>query len=115
MAHCFLYGEFGLSSGFTPPLPLPTNTPGPIWTDDLLPMMTLGCSDAALDLVPSGHRMASPLNTPVRPSSHVTAGPLRVQFWAMAGEAASRAAAAAAINMRMVRLQVLSRSSREMG
>jgi hypothetical protein len=29
-------------------------------TDDLLPMMTLGCGDARLDRVPSGQIIASP-------------------------------------------------------
>ena len=31
------------------PLPWPTNTPGPTITDDLLPMMTLGCGEARFD------------------------------------------------------------------
>src|SRR5258708_22539673 len=63
------------------PLPLPTNTPGPICTDDLLPMMTLGCGDE-LDRVPSGQRMLSPSRTPRRPSSQLTSLPWRVPRWA---------------------------------
>ena len=43
MAQRVLFGAFGSSIGTWPPCPSPTKTPGPILTDDLLPMMTLGC------------------------------------------------------------------------
>src|SRR5262245_39635470 len=46
-------------------------------------MVTLGCF-AADDLVPSGHTIASPVKMPVRPSSQVTALPLRLQLAASA-------------------------------
>ena len=39
-------------------LPWPTNTPAPALTDDLLPMMTLGCGDR-LDRVPSGQMISA--------------------------------------------------------
>src|SRR3984885_7280050 len=83
MAQRVLFGAFGLSSGTTP-LPWPTNTPGPTITDDLLPMMTLGCGDR-LDRVPSGQIMASPDSKPRRPSSQLTLAPSRVQACAIAG------------------------------
>jgi len=79
-----LNGELGLSIG-TSPLPLPTNTPGPTITDDLLPMMTLGFGDVRLDRVPSGQRIASPDSKPRRPSSQLTLAPSRVQACAIAG------------------------------
>src|SRR5664280_2644129 len=82
MAQRVLFGAFGLSSG-TMPLPWPTNTPGPTVTDDLLPMMTLGCGDR-LDRVPSGQMIASPDSKPRRPSSQLTLAPSRVQACAVA-------------------------------
>ena len=57
--HRALPGALGFSIGTTP-LPLPANTPGPITTDDLLPMITLGCGEASRDVEPSAHTMASP-------------------------------------------------------
>src|SRR5882724_12615245 len=86
MAHRVLFGALGSSSGTTP-LPLPTNTPCPTCTDDLLPMMTLGCGDA-LDRVPSAQMIASPDSRPRRPSSQLTTGPSWLQACAMAGRAA---------------------------
>src|ERR1035437_2547578 len=83
MAQRVLFGAFGSSSGTTP-LPWPTNTPCPTITDDLLPMMTLGCGDR-LDRVPSGQMIASPDSKPRLPSSQVTTGPSRVQACAIAG------------------------------
>src|SRR5476649_412545 len=83
MAQRVLFGAFGLSSG-TLPLPWPTNTPCPTITDDLLPMMTLGCG-VRLDRVPSGQMIASPDSTPCRPSSQLTASPTRLQACAIAG------------------------------
>src|ERR1700684_3020573 len=85
MAQRVLFGAFGLSS-CTTPLPWPTNTPGPTVTDDLLPMMTLGCGDR-LDRVPSGQTIASPDSTPWRPSSQLTLSPTRLQACAIAGQA----------------------------
>jgi hypothetical protein len=85
MAQRVLFGAFGSSSGTTP-LPWPTNTPAPTLTDDLLPMMTLGCGER-LDRVPSGQMMASPDSKPRRPSSQVTSAPSRVQACASAGPA----------------------------
>jgi hypothetical protein len=73
MAHRVLFGAFGSCSG-TELFPWPTNTPGPTFTDDLLPTMTPGCGDE-FDRVPSGQTMASPDSTPRRPSSQVTTGP----------------------------------------
>ncbi len=69
------------------PLPLPTITPWPTMTDELLPMTTLGCGEARLDRVPSGQMIASPVNIPRRPSSQVTSLPCRVHFCAAAGPA----------------------------
>jgi len=77
MAQRVLFGAFGSSSG-TMPLPWPTNTPLPTTTEDLLPMMTLGCG-LAREWVPSGQRMASPSKMPRRPSSQPTSLPWRVQ------------------------------------
>src|SRR5690242_19300956 len=56
-------------------------------TDERLPITTLGCGEARLDRVPSGQTMASPVNMPRRPSSHVTSLPCRVHFCAAAGRA----------------------------
>src|SRR5207248_2735886 len=81
-----LFGALGLSSGTTP-LPWPTYTPGPTITDDLLPMMTLGCDEARLDREPSAQTIASPAKMPRRPSSQLTSVPWRVHACAIAGEA----------------------------
>src|ERR1700736_2703375 len=54
-----LSGAPGFSSG-TEPLPWPTNTPWPTMTDDLLPMMTLGCGEVRLERVPSAQTLAFP-------------------------------------------------------
>src|ERR1700691_2568367 len=91
MAQRVLFGAFGLSSGTTP-LPWPTNTPGPTITDDLLPIMTLGCGDR-LDRAPSGQMMASPDSKPRRPSSQLTLAPSRVQACAIAAPRQSMAIA----------------------
>src|ERR1700691_6271182 len=91
MAQRVLLGAFGLSSGTTP-LPWPTNTPGPTITEDLLPMMTLGCGDR-LDRVPSGQTIASAESKTRRPSSQLTLTPSRVQACAVAGLAPSAAIA----------------------
>src|SRR6185295_11433888 len=105
-AHCFLFGALGSSSG-TLPLPdgLPTNTPGPTRTDGLLPMITDGCG-ATDDRVPSGHTMASPVNVPTRPSSQVTALPLRLQVCATLGAvlaASNRAAVNSTLRRKIIR------------
>src|SRR6202049_3112566 len=73
MSRRVLVGAFGSSSGITPS-PWPTNTPAPTLTEDLLPMMTLGCGDR-LDRVPSGQMMAPPESNPRRPSSQGTSAP----------------------------------------
>src|SRR5918996_4879389 len=71
-----LFGALGFSIGtMPPPLPEPANTPGSMTTDDLLPMMTLGCGEASLDREPSAHTMASPAKMPRRPSSQLTSTP----------------------------------------
>src|SRR5215216_2412291 len=89
-----LLGALGFSIGTIPlPLPEPANTPGPITTDDLLPMMTLGCGEASLDFEPSAHTMASPAKMPRRPSSQLTSTPCLVQACAIAGPAAPNASA----------------------
>src|SRR5258708_39903019 len=82
MAQRVLFGAPGLSSGTTP-LPWPTNTPCPTITDDLLPMMTLGCGEVRLDRVPSGQMIASPDSKPRRPSSQFTSTPWRGQGCAL--------------------------------
>src|SRR5262245_19351749 len=96
MAHCRLWGALG-SSSCTLPLPegLPTNTPGPTFTEGLLPMITEGWG-ASDDFVPSGHTMASPVNVPARPSSHVTALPLRLQVCAAARDTPEASSSATA-------------------
>src|SRR6187551_59067 len=85
IGHRALPDALGFSIGTTPPLPFPANTPGPITTDDLLPMITLGCREASRDVEPSAHTMASPEWMPRRPSSQVTSLPCRVQACATAG------------------------------
>ena len=45
LAQRVLSGALGFSRG-TMPLPWPTNTPAPTMTEDLLPMMTLGCGES---------------------------------------------------------------------
>ena len=67
--------------------PLPTNTPGPMLTDGLWPMMTLGCGDDRLERVPSAQTIASPERMPRRPSLQLTSLPCRVQACAAAGPA----------------------------
>src|SRR5271169_4257628 len=107
MVQRVLFGAFGSSSG-TDPLPRPTNTPGPTTTDDLLPMMTLGCG-VELDRVPSGQMMASPDNMPRRPSSQVTTGP---SWWQTCASALPAwPVAARKITNISVRLIVMSPSS----
>ena len=81
-----LSGALGFSSGTTP-LPWPTNTPCPTITDDLLPMITLGCGEVRLDRVPSAQMIVSPESMPRRPSSQLTSTPCRVQACASAGAA----------------------------
>src|SRR5260370_20143934 len=83
MAQRVLFGAPGLSSGTTP-LPWPTNTPCPTITDDLLPMMTLGCGEVRLDREPSGQMIALPDSKPRRPSSQLTLAPSPVQACATA-------------------------------
>ena len=68
MAQRVLFGAFGSSSGTTP-LPWLPNTPDPTCTDDLLPVITLGCGEE-LDRVRSDQMIASSESSPRRPSSH---------------------------------------------
>src|SRR5215510_2259833 len=89
MAQRVLFGAFGSSSGMLP-LPVPTNTPGPTWIDDLLPMMTLGCGVAECERVPSVQMIEVSARTPWRPSSQVTMLPSRLQTWAKASDAPER-------------------------
>ena len=66
-------GALGLSSGTTP-LPWPTNTPCPTITDDLLPMMTLGCGDEARSrAVGPDDRIAGQQAAPAVIAAHVGA------------------------------------------
>src|SRR6202790_5129535 len=109
MAQRVLFGAFGSSSGIEP-LPWPTNTPGSTFTDDLLPMMTLGCGNE-LDRVPSGQMMASPDSKPRRPSSQVTTGPSRGQACAIAGPAQPAAIADTQIENTSARSMVMSASA----
>jgi hypothetical protein len=106
MAQRVLFGAFGSSIGTWPPWPSPTKTPGPILTDDLLPMMTLGCG-VELDRVPSGQRMALSCRMPRRPSSQVTSMPKRVHCWALAAPALPSAAATTTnATVRLIRTSV---------
>ncbi len=73
------------------PCPCRRTRPGPTTTDDLLPMMTLGCGEARLDRVPSAQTIASPERMPRLPSSQLTSTPCRVQACASAGPAPSAA------------------------
>src|SRR5215216_4192661 len=107
-----LFGALGFSIGTIPlPLPLPANTPGPITTDDLLPMMTLGCGEASRDFEPSAHTMASPAKMPRRPSSQLTSTPCLVQACAIAGPAAAPANVAIRTECRSVRVIIMPISS----
>src|SRR5258708_18021722 len=106
MAQRVLFGAPGLSSGTTP-LPWPTNTPCPTITDDLLPMMTLGCGEVRLDRVPSGQMIASPDSKPRRPSSQLTLAPLRVQACAIAGQLLPAPIAGIRIENTSARLMVM--------
>src|ERR1700675_2445078 len=109
MAQRVLFGALGSSSG-TIPLPLPTNTPCPTCTDDLLPMMTLGCGDA-LDRVPSAQMIASPDSNPRRPSSQFTTGPSWLQACAIADPAPPARAAAIRIQNGSARPMLMSLSN----
>jgi hypothetical protein len=71
-----LRGALGFSMGTTP-LPWPTNTPWPTMTDDLLPMVTLGCGDVRLAREPSAQMIASPPDKiPRQLSSQLTPSPV---------------------------------------
>src|SRR5579859_4759179 len=90
MAQRVLFGALGSSSGTELPLlPEPTNTPWPTWIDCLLPMITLGCSVTELERVPSCQMIAVPVQTPRRPSSHMTSVPSRLQVCASVGVVAA--------------------------
>src|SRR5882757_116979 len=104
-------GSLGFSIGTTS-LPLPTNTPGPTMTDDLLPMMTLGCGETRLDRVPSAQMIASPAKTPRRPSLQLTSTPWRVQDCASAG-AVAPATSAAVRTVKSAREMIMPFSARD--
>src|SRR5882757_4728307 len=106
-----LRGSLGFSIGTTP-LPLPTNTPCPTTTDDLLPMMTLGCGEARLDRVPSAQMMASPAKMPRLPSSQLTSTPCLVQDCAIAGPAKPATSAEIRMENESARVMIMPSSAR---
>src|SRR5882757_7533736 len=105
-----LRGSLGFSIGTTP-LPLPTKTPGPTTTDDLLPTMTLGCGEARLDRVPSAQMIASPARMPRLPSLQLTSTPWRVKDCAMAGLAAPATSAEIRMANESARVMIMSFSA----